>query len=733
MITRRTTAIALLSAAMLMTTGPIYAQQPAPRPRLGIAFGGGSARGLAHLGLIRWFEEHHIPIDVAAGTSMGGLVGGAFASGMSAEELRVLIAGTDWDAMFNSSSFAFKNVRRKEDARDFPARLEFGLKGGIVSPTSLNNGQQVDFLLGRIAGSYLDFDSFDHLPTPFRTVAVDLRTAERVVIDRGSLAEAMRATMSLPGVFPPVEYGNYLLVDGGALDNVPADVVRDMGAGFVIAVDVGNAPDETVDYSMFGLMFQTIDAMMRANTQRALKAADMTISVDVTGFGSLDWRRSAALIEQGYKAAEQRRAELLPYAVDDAAWQAWLESRKQRRRSATIVPKYLKMSGITQADAAGIEHRLSRHIGQPLDIPALEADIAMLSGLDRYQALIWQLTGPADNPGLLVRARAKSYGPPFMMLGFNLENTTSSDFRVSLTGRYLAFDVIGPRSELRLDGAVGSDPSIGFSLHRPLFGSRAFVRVLAGARRLTTDVIVDDHVVAEYRQSEYTGGGDLGVDISRETEIAGGVRYGRVDATVRAGDPGLPELGGVETSLGLRFLHDGQDSPVVPSRGTRASVLMTHYLKSPRLEGFERTNDDVTQLEGGISKFWTPKRDNRLFVVGTAGTSFDGHPIGQFQLGYPFRLDAFRVGERRGDHYAVITAGGAHALGRLPDFMGGPVFAAAWLENGSAFNNSDDFDWHTHVGVGLILDTLVGPVTGGASVGFDGAFRIFVGVGRLLR
>ena len=156
-------------------------------PRVGVAFGGGSARGLAHIGVIRWFEEHHIPIDVAAGTSMGGLVGGAFAAGMSAEELRTLIAATDWDAMFGSSSFAFKNVRRKEDARDFPSRLEFGLKGGIVAPTSLNNGQQVDFLLARIAAGYPDLDTFDQLPTPFRTVAVDLQD-RRTGRDRSRIA-----------------------------------------------------------------------------------------------------------------------------------------------------------------------------------------------------------------------------------------------------------------------------------------------------------------------------------------------------------------------------------------------------------------------------------------------------------------------------------------------------------------------------------------------------------------
>jgi NTE family protein len=727
----RRACVGLLSIGVLTTAASVHAQQP--QPRVGLAFGGGSARGLAHVGIIRWFEEHHIPIDVAAGTSMGGLVGGAFAAGMSAEELRVMISGTDWDAMFNSTSFEYKNVRRKEDARDYPARLEFGLKRGIVSPTSLNNGQQVDFLIARIAAGYLDLETFDRLPTPFRTVAVDLKTGEKVVIDRGSLAEAMRATMSLPGVFPPVESGSRVLVDGGALDNVPADVVREMGAGFVIAVNVGTAPEETVNYSMFGLMMQTVDAMMRGNTLRALQAADLTIAVDVEGFGSLDWRRSADLIEQGYKAAEAHRAQLLPYAVDEAAWQAWLTERQQRRRLPNLVPSYLATAGITEADAAVIQRRLAHHIGQPLDIPALETDVAMLSGLDRYQSLVWHMVGEQDKTGLQVSARAKAYGPPFMMLGFNLENTTSSDFRVALTGRYLRFDIFGPRSELRIDGAIGSDPHIGFTMHRPLFGSRFFVRPLAAAMRRTTDVVQDDHVIAQYRERRYSGGGDIGVDVSREAEITAGVRYGRVSADVRAGDPGLPEVSGAEAQFVISFLHDGQDSAVVPSRGTRAAAQLTHYLDSPSNPEIQRTNADVTQLQAGLSRFWTPKRNNRVFIVGSAGTSFNGDPISRFELGYPFRLDAFSVGERRGDHYAVFTVGGAHALGRLPDFMGGPVFAAAWLENGTAFNTDEDADFNTHVAFGLILDTLVGPVAGGMSVGFDGAFRIFIGVGRLVR
>ena len=175
------------------------------RPTVGVAFGGGSARGIAHVGVIRWLEEHRIPIDVAAGTSMGGLIGGAFASGMDARELEDFIGSLDWDQLFGASSFAHKNIRRKADARAYPSRLEFGLRGGIVPPTALNDGEYVELLLGRIAAPYFSIDDFDDLPTPFRTVAVDLLSAQPVVLRNGSLADAMRATMSLPLIFPPVE------------------------------------------------------------------------------------------------------------------------------------------------------------------------------------------------------------------------------------------------------------------------------------------------------------------------------------------------------------------------------------------------------------------------------------------------------------------------------------------------------------------------------------------------
>jgi NTE family protein len=727
--------VGVLLAIVLVFGARDVLAQPA-RPVVGLAFGGGSARGIAHIGVIKWFEENHIPIDVAAGTSMGGLVGGAFATGMSAAELRTLITSTDWDLMFGSSSFPFKNVRRKDDARSYPSRLEFGLKKGIVPPTALNDGQQVDLLLARIAAPYYGLARFDDLPTPFRVVSVDLLKGERVVLSDGSLATALRATMSLPGIFPPVERDGKVLVDGGVLDNIPADVVKSLGATEVIAIDVGYAPTTTVDYSMFGLLGLTVDAMMRSATRIALASANMTIAIDVQGFGSLDWRKADELIARGYEAAEKYRDELLKFRVSDAEWQEWLDTRNRRRKTDLPQPTFLEISGVVKGDVAVVEHQLSTHVNVPLDIPSLEKDLSALSGLDRYQSVDWQLTRKGAHTGLLIRAREKVYAPPFLMLGLTIDNTTSEDFRVQIAARYLAFDAVGSGSELRIDGRIGADPSIAAALYKPLGHTPLFARAEAGASRKTFKFVNDDDaIVAEYRETRVGIEGDLGINLSRVSELSGGFYVGQVRDSVHAGNPDLPELSGAETIARVRYLIDTLDSPVVPSHGIRAVALFTQTFASPEIPGVVRTNKDLTQAELGMSVFHPLGRKHRVFGVLAAGTSFDDQPLPtrQFVLGYPFVLDAFSVGQRRGDHYAVGTLGVMRRVGRLPDFLGGPVFIGGWLENGAAFNSHENVDLHTHVGVGIIIDTLIGPVLVGTSAGLDGGWRVIFGVGRIFR
>ncbi len=719
---------------------PPAVTQAVGRPTVGIAFGGGSARGLAHVGVIKWLEEHRIPIDVAAGTSMGGLVGGAFATGMDAAELETFMVELDWDELFGASSFAFKNIRRKADARAFPSRLEFGLKGGLMPPTALNNGEYIELLFGRITAPYHGLDSFDDLPTPFRAVAVDLITASEVVMSSGSLADAMRATMSLPLVFPPVNADGRVLVDGGAMNNVPADVARQMGADRVIAVNVGDLDDrESLSYTMMGLAGATIDAMMRATTLQALTSADVVVNVPLKTYGSLDWRRAPALMLEGYSAAEASRDALLPLALSEADYAAWRRDRQGRRRTTVPTPTSARSEGFAGNDARRLEVLLARHVGKPLDLDVLETDIMELTGLDRYETITWRLTREADGTsGLLVRGRPKPYAPPFMMLGLNLENTTSSDFRITATARYLSFDVLGSGAELRLDGTLGSNPRVAMEWYRPLGATPLFIAPYAAVGTSTLNLIRDDAIVARYGQTRSRGGLNLGVNLGAWSDLRAGVYAGRSSASIEVGDPGLPELQGKETGAEILWRLDTQDSPVIPSRGVAAQVIFAHAFDGPDLtvgDISQPTRQSLTQLAGTASQFWQVGRRGRILAYGAGGTSFEGEPLptNEFALGAPFRLGSYNSGELSGAHYYVATGGYLHQFARLPDFLGGPIFAGAWLENGDAFDDWSDAGWRTNASFGVIMDTLLGPVIVAGSAGFDGRWRTYLGVGRIFR
>ena len=325
---------AACSLAALVIAAPALAQSappvaPAPtaatsapprpaagRPTVGLALGGGAARGIAHIGVLEWLEANRIPVDYIAGTSMGGLVAGAYAAGMSPDEIRQLMREVDWDNMFLADSpYKFKTFRRREDSRLFPSQLKFGLKGGFKGPSGINPGQRIQWLLNRIALPYGTLASFDELPTPFRCVATDINNAEPVVLASGSLSTAMRATMAIPAVFTPVRIGDRLLVDGGALNNVPVDVVRAMGADIVIAVDVAadidteNEPQ--TELSLLGVVGKTIDAKMTPPVRRALADATHVVDPDLRGLNSLDWRRSDALADRGFAAARAVESQLL--------------------------------------------------------------------------------------------------------------------------------------------------------------------------------------------------------------------------------------------------------------------------------------------------------------------------------------------------------------------------------------------------------------------------------------
>ncbi len=245
-------------------------------------------------------------------------------------------------------------------------------------------------------------------------------------------------------------------------------------------------------------------------------------------------------------------------------------------------------------------------------------------------------------------------------------------------------------------------------------------------------------MIARYGQTYTRLGLNLGSNLGRVSDIRLGAYIGRVDASVQVGDPGLPDLEGKETVSELVWRFDGQDSPAVPSKGTYSNVRLNYVFDSPDVSAdfaTDRTSVGLTQLAGQGTRFWSLTEKQRVFVVGGLGTSFDGQPLAynQFSMGSAFRLGAYSAGEIRGDHYYAATGGYLHQVFRLPDFMGGPVFAGAWLENGDAFNDWKDATWRTNASAGVIMDTLLGPVLVAGSYGFDGRWRTYFGVGRIFR
>jgi len=226
------------------------------------------------------------------------------------------------------------------------------------------------------------------------------------------------------------------------------------------------------------------------------------------------------------------------------------------------------------------------------------------------------------------------------------------------------------------------------------------------------------------------------VNLGAFSDIRLGAYIGRLDADVKVGDPGLPSVTGKETAADLTWRYNGQDSPTIPSRGVAAAARMLYVFDGPVIDPplpTTRSSVNLAQLQTTGSSFHTVGSDNRVFALWGFGTSFDKSPLvlNQFHLGEPFRLGAYDLGELKGDHYYLGTFGYLHQLGRLPDFLGGSIYAGGWLENGDAFNDWDKATFRTQAGVGLMMDTLIGPVLFGGTAGFDGRWATYIAVGRL--
>jgi NTE family protein len=733
---RRTAAATsvIVSSLVLLLTLPEALGQPTVvtgRPRIGLVLEGGGALGFAHIGVLHWLEEHHIPVDDVAGTSMGGLVGGLYASGESPAEIQTFVGNVNWSLVLSGQiPFPDLSFRRKEDRLAFPNRLEFGLKHGFSLPNGLNSGSAVGLLLDASVLPYYDLKSFDDLPIPFRCVSTNIVTGKKHVFEDGSLAQAMRSTMSIPGVFAPVSHGSDIYSDGFAVDNLPVDVARSMGSQIVIAVylDTGTVDPSTLT-SLVGIAGRNLSIMTEENEAPNIADANILLKADVSKYTTGDFTMSKVIIPKGYEVAESHKAELMKYALSDAEWNAYVQQRDSRRRTHIPIPQFVEVNGVTGSSKSEVDHAFHPTIGKPINTTQIDSTIAKLEGTGLYSSVSYTLVEKGDEAGLLVRPRMKNYGPPFLNLGIILSANNPNDIQFGFGGRVTFFGLAGPGSEVRLTGSIGQVAGVAGELYKPLaMNSGWFVAPRAYYAHTVNAYFSGSSALAEYTEHRNGVGGDLGYTFNSKTQLRIGEDYQWYGDSLRVGAPIAQAFSIKPFVTDALFTYYGQDSVLVPTKGTIVTSLYNYYTEQPNGPG------GYSQLNSQIEHFIPVMKKNIIFATGSGGTSFGATNLGLagFALGGPLHLSAYNRGQLLGSDYFLAQTGFNYQLATLNPVIGGEVYASVFYEIGKVWNAAPGTpSLPNDVALGGIMKTALGPIFGGIAIGDGGRFKWYFGLGRV--
>lgn len=721
----------LVIAVLLVFSAIVVAQEPQKipkRPKLALVLSGGAARGLAHVGVITWFEEHHIPVDYVVGTSMGALIGSMYATGMSPAEMRNFIDGINWEsAQASEPRYDQLSFRRKEDRRAYQIGIPLGLAHGISGPNGFNPGHGVGLLIDRATLSYSTVATFDEMPIPFRCVATDMLEGRAVVLQDGSLAEALRSSMAIPGVYTPVDLKGTILSDGGLVDNIPTDVGRSLGADIVIAVDVTSPlGDRQKLQTLAGVLDQAVDVMTIEHDRLSRDNADIVVAPDLRRFTADDYAEARQIMDAGYQAAERRSIVLSQFAVGADEWLQYVETRRQRERHPDLTVDALQVQGVSPAQQLRLEKRLEKYLERPLNTKKLETDLTRIIGEGRFDRLGYELFRDGGMHGLRIRAHEKAYGPPFVDLALDVSGSGVGEFDFSAGARFTFMNVGGHGAEWRTDVRLGSRNLFATEWYQPLGSSRLFVAPYGFFTKEARGVFQNGTRVADFRDRRAGTGLDVGFTTGRSSELRVGYKITDSDFDPLVGLP-IPGVNGTTDEVRALWTFDNQDSPVVPSRGVRATVDLSQVFNSPG------TNHSFRQLDAQSSTFVPLSNVGSLFLNTGFGTSFNHDPgvLREFALGGPFRLGAYHPYELLGSHYLYGSLGYRHRLFRLPEPVGHNVYAGGWYETGSAFPDYDSVSLVHSFNAGVIAETFMGPVGLSFSVSATGRTKMNFSIGRL--
>ena len=663
--------------------------QPSGKPplKVGLVLSGGGARGFAHIGVLRALEDMNIPVHFVIGTSMGSVVGGLYASGLSVNELETVVLETDWNDLFDDDPPREKmSYRRKKEEREDLFDFELGLgMDGLKVGSGLITGKKLGGILRGMTLHVADIPDFNQLPIPFRAVATDLVNGEPVVIGRGDLARAMWGSMAVPGVFPAVEIEGRFVVDGGLVSNLPVEIIREFGVDVIIAVDITTPPRTHPETgSMVEVAMQSIDLLTYNNVVRSvveLNASDVLIMPDLNDLSSTDFDKQAQFIARGYAATRELAPKLKQLSMEPQAFSAMLEERHISPSDyiAGTVVDIVEIKGLKKMDPRLINARLKTRPGSVLDLSVLRQDLYRIDQLGVFETLGYRVNEVDGKTRLVIDAVEDTRGPGYLRLGLKLSSTLNGSGQFTVFANYRRVSVNRLGAEWKTAGSFGEVESIYTELYQPIdYSGNWFVTPRFEIIHDTDVVFLDSGELIPGEIKSARARLDFGRTLGNYGEIRLGLYNGQLEASKISGEILQQDIGqgGVELNIDI----DSMDGADFPRFGFLGSV---NTLLSRDSFGADHVYDKLT-----ISLIGIRSLGNSTFLGSTELSSNLGTQLpfyDAFHLGGLFRLSGLEPNRLQGQVSGLARFAWYRSLVELPAMLGGNLYAGFGLEAGNAW------------------------------------------------
>jgi NTE family protein len=708
----------------------------AKRPRVGLVLGGGGARGMAHVGFLEVLEELRVPVDCVAGTSMGALVAGTYVAGSSPAEMTRLISETDWESIFDDGPKREKlDLRRKEiEDRSFPA-LEFGIKrNGVQFRDGAVGGEKIKLFINQLVGNSRGERVIQKLPLPLTLIATDIGTGKKFAMREGSLATAMRASMSVPGVLEPVTIGDHKLVDGGLVDNVPIDEVRQSCADVVIAVDVGSPLLSKDDVNgPINVAIQMVNLLTQQNVDRSLaslRPGDILVSPDLGTISAADFARWKEGMARGRAAGEAARERLAKFSVSPAEYRLW----RARIRDAPAAPRIvdeIRIAAMQRVNPELVQSYLKIKVGEPLDLKKLNESLVDVLGEGDFDSVDYNIEiDDRDRYVVQIVAKEKSIGPNYLMFGVNMSSNFADNASYNLRA---AVDMTWMNS-LGADWLtvlqIGERGGIATQWHQPLDGrQKTFFTVGASYQDQILPLYFNGDRIADYDVKQVRAYGVAGFKLAPWSQVQAGYQQRGIRSKVIVGqilfENAKQNVGGPIAE----FRYDTRNEPILPTEG--AYVDLSWYGVNTGLsEGLK----PYAAFDGVaiVAREWDRFAGSALYryARSTRGTlpAYDA-----LMMGGPLNLTGFALNQFLGDdiQYARMTA--QWQLMKSSSFLKTRVDAGLLLEAGRMgvrYTEPALGGWQPSYGAYVATTSAIGPLyLGGAKAPNGGPFRWFLFLG----